>query len=1378
LGLLAFATVFIFGENFVVAPKPVLAAGSRVTICHRTKSTTNPYRLITVSNSAVNGHGNHTGSVWSPSNTNGQTWGDIIPDNAGDGLQFWFNGSLPNKDLNWSGDSTSGGRSFMVPGGVNVSKCSRMTAKRFYEISKLAGQTDAEIAADLNDQDANEDAALGTFTAENIATQVGAVSVTTNSPSAIGTDSATLSGSISAGSTSATPKFEWGTSSTLATFSTAPGGSAATGNFSASASLTGLTSGTTYYYRVIGEIGSEDTLGTYYGDIVSFTVGRTLRTVTVSATSASIAVGQTTSLSTTLSAGTAGPTTYEVVSGLLYCTISGSTLSADATNTGTCSIRAKDDGDATYSSASSPTIDITVTTATSRTLAIDAASYSGSPYAFTVGTKPTITSTASAGDGTGAKSYSSSTTSVCTINSSTGLVAFVNAGTCTIAASITSAGGFSSANATAISFTITAVSRTLSLSGDSGPYAVNATPPTMAATPSAGSGAIAYSSSTTSICTVNASTGAVTFVDAGTCTISSSIAANGGYSTANSNTRSFTITAVSRTLTIDPASYNSTYSGNATPPTITSTASAGSGTKQYSSSTSSVCTINALSGVVTFVAAGTCTIGATIGSSGIHASATASTISFTISSNPTTSTSTSSVAPATTAAPATTTTVRVTPNVSTTVVSRIVNNSRRISICHATGSATNPYVLITVDRNGLNGHDRHPGDIIPAPASGCPRQLESTGSTSSTVAAGRVRICHATASGLFVAIAVDSNSLNGHGDHLDDIIPAPAEGCPYSLRQFALQLVSSTTTVEGTSNTPRTTVPLPAGKISICHATAAGFYVEITVDRSGLNGHDDHDGDIVPAPATGCPTAVKRQAAPTTTLAPGKISICHATGAGIYVQITVDRNGLNGHGDHAGDMIPAPADGCPSRIESFSTPTSSSVPVGKIAICHATSGGSYELVLVNKGQLGAHESHSQDIIPAPVGGCPNPSTTRDSSTTLPCLNSRELENFDESQKSVTDGVEVDAEPSSDDPDSGTISISAPEDGSGLSLVSAESIDPNIEITVKSSGVDYNKAVTWVNEGYGKFCWKIEPFGDRDYIYTLPNPPTPPDARYAGLAYSTVIVKAGSLTTTDPNYQVNSLFYSPDAGSGVFADVNKNGVSDPGGQGGGTLGDKSISHVIVCVGDVAAAVSSPTTVAPSSTARVFLTTTTTINWAADFCPEPTTTTTTPDESSTSSTTTTTTTSTTVPGTPTTSSTSTTAPGSSSTSSTTTITTTTTTTVPGTPTTGSTTTSTPSGTFTTTTVGGGSDDPNPPIEFLVKSLRAPDSGVADLVLTLSDGVKSEVVFLKLNVKNFSVVATSLPATGQSKYLPEQKYGMALLAIGFGLMLVQLRRRSTQQ
>lgn len=47
----------------------------------------------------------------------------------------------------------------------------------------------------------------------------------------------------------------------------------------------------------------------------------------------------------------------------------------------------------------------------------------------------------------------------------------------------------------------------------------------------------------------------------------------------------------------------------------------------------------------------------------------------------------------------------------------------KTTICHATGSATNPYVAITISDNALPAHARHQDgrDLIPAPAGGCPQ---------------------------------------------------------------------------------------------------------------------------------------------------------------------------------------------------------------------------------------------------------------------------------------------------------------------------------------------------------------------------------------------------------------------------------------------------------------------------------------------------------------------------------------------------------------------------------------------------------------------------------------------------------------------------------
>jgi predicted small lipoprotein YifL len=48
-------------------------------------------------------------------------------------------------------------------------------------------------------------------------------------------------------------------------------------------------------------------------------------------------------------------------------------------------------------------------------------------------------------------------------------------------------------------------------------------------------------------------------------------------------------------------------------------------------------------------------------------------------------------------------------------------NADKITICHRTGSAKNPYVEIRIaDAATKDGHGGHPGDLIPAPEGGCP----------------------------------------------------------------------------------------------------------------------------------------------------------------------------------------------------------------------------------------------------------------------------------------------------------------------------------------------------------------------------------------------------------------------------------------------------------------------------------------------------------------------------------------------------------------------------------------------------------------------------------------------------------------------------------
>ncbi|HET6846206.1 MAG TPA: hypothetical protein VFH29_05190 [Anaerolineales bacterium] len=155
------------------------------------------------------------------------------------------------------------------------------------------------------------------------------------------------------------------------------------------------------------------------------------------------------------------------------------------------------------------------------------------------------------------------------------------------------------------------------------------------------------------------------------------------------------------------------------------------------------------------------------------------------------------------------------------------------TLCHATGDAANPYELVTVTGSDAAVHLQHPNDFGPAPVGGCP-------TTQVTVTNGTLLLCHATnvAANPYEQVSVNANGLSGHGAHVGDLLPVPEGGCPTG------PVPVGTGTAQSND-----------GKITICHATGSSKnpYVMITIDMSGLNGHKQHAGDIIPAPAEGCP---------------------------------------------------------------------------------------------------------------------------------------------------------------------------------------------------------------------------------------------------------------------------------------------------------------------------------------------------------------------------------------------------------------------------------------------------------------------------------------------------------------------------------------------
>ena len=275
--LVAAATVALAVVVVPAFTSPVAAASAKVTICHRTHSTTNPYRRITVSQSAItrnSGHGGHEAASGNPAvfdatfsyQPNNKSWGDVIPGGDADGTPY--NGAN-SFDLNW----TAAGKA--VFGSI---ACGGMTAKQFYDVEIAAGVPEVDVIADLNEQSANEDAALlaalgGSFTLGNVGAWATAVSVVTNPATSVTATTATLNGTLTVGTTSTVAGFQYGTSPTLSGATTvAASPSPVTGsNKAVTAALSDLMPSTTYYFRTTGTTNAgADTEGVLLGSILPF----------------------------------------------------------------------------------------------------------------------------------------------------------------------------------------------------------------------------------------------------------------------------------------------------------------------------------------------------------------------------------------------------------------------------------------------------------------------------------------------------------------------------------------------------------------------------------------------------------------------------------------------------------------------------------------------------------------------------------------------------------------------------------------------------------------------------------------------------------------------------------------------------------------------------------------------------------------------------------------------------------------------------------------------------------------------------------------------------------------------------------------------------
>jgi outer membrane protein OmpA-like peptidoglycan-associated protein len=154
-------------------------------------------------------------------------------------------------------------------------------------------------------------------------------------------------------------------------------------------------------------------------------------------------------------------------------------------------------------------------------------------------------------------------------------------------------------------------------------------PVTLGATASSGL-TVAYTSSTTSVCTVAGSS--VTLLTTGTCTITAAQSGNVNYAAAASSSRSFAVTAAPQAQSISFPQPPDTRE-DLGPVALTATASSGLGVS-YTSSTSSVCAVSGSR--VTLLTTGTCTVTAHQAGNGSYSAAADVGRSFAIAAAPVT----------------------------------------------------------------------------------------------------------------------------------------------------------------------------------------------------------------------------------------------------------------------------------------------------------------------------------------------------------------------------------------------------------------------------------------------------------------------------------------------------------------------------------------------------------------------------------------------------------------------------------------------------------------------------------------------------------------------------------------------------------------------
>ena len=351
--------------------------------------------------------------------------------------------------------------------------------------------------------------------------------------------------------------------------------------------------------EIVATVAEDSTYASATSAPVTVTVTRAPQAIAMSgSTPASVVAGSSTSLTATGYSGT-GARAFSIVSGSPFCAISGGNLVALAT--GTCTVRVAISQDSVYASATSAPVSVEVTLAP-RTLTLSAPASMSTTQSTTLsvtgaaGTAPVVYTIVTGGGS-------------CQLSGAT--VTATAVGSCTLQASQVDDTFYAAATSPVVTVNVLRATQIITWSPTTA-VTVPQSPVTPTPASALGSLAVAYAviADNATGCTVNATTGQLSYVAPGTCTVRASALVTDVYEAGSADV-TFTITRAPSGIAWTTGS--STIVATASPLLLPAATINGGGTLAYAVSSPGT-TGCAVTGIRTleFTGAGTCEVTASV----------------------------------------------------------------------------------------------------------------------------------------------------------------------------------------------------------------------------------------------------------------------------------------------------------------------------------------------------------------------------------------------------------------------------------------------------------------------------------------------------------------------------------------------------------------------------------------------------------------------------------------------------------------------------------------------------------------------------------------------------------------------------------------------